>query len=92
VGDLRRATEAARKRYDRRRNATSWFWRYWRSKWEKGPPLAARVSFSVVRDVPQFAFSPRRHTHIYYEDCVHLEEQAEMLLRRLQHHALPQRT
>jgi hypothetical protein len=88
MGNLRRATDTARRRYDRRRSATSWFWRYWRAKWEKCPPLAARVSFSVVRDVPQLAFSPRRHTHIVYEDCVHVEEQAAVLLRRLQHHPM----
>jgi hypothetical protein len=88
---LERATAAARKRYERRRAATDWFHAYWHTKWEKSPVLSARVTFGVASGVPQLASSPRRDRHILYEDCLYLEDQAALLLIRLEHHPMLRR-
>lgn len=95
---LRLLVERATVRYNRRRAAVVWLENWTRKKWGNNPRLSTRVSYSIVRHLRLFAtMRPRitryKHSdgtevrlvgqHICYEDCVHLAEQAYLLLEKL---------
>jgi hypothetical protein len=80
---LRLLAERAQWRYQRRKAATDWFWHWASRRWNKQPHTTTKVSYEVVRRLPAFASYTPRNKHICYEDCVHLEDQALILLTRL---------
>lgn len=75
--------ERALARYRRRKAATDWFWYWSRKRWDWQPKASTKVRGRLVADVPELAHSPRRISHVFYEDCLALEDEAEAFLNRL---------
>jgi hypothetical protein len=82
----RRIRDQAWARYERRRRACLYVCEYQRRKWGKSvPQLHYRISIDHLRRAGFWHTNPRHphHPRLYYEDMVHLEEQALLLIVRL---------
>jgi hypothetical protein len=86
---LRRLAERAEWRYQRRKEATDWFCNWAARKWNRQPHTTTKVSYEVVRRVPVFVSYRPRYRHLCYEDCLHVEDQALILLTRLRNWRAP---
>jgi hypothetical protein len=78
-------TARAWRRYERRSQACLFVWRYAAQKWKSQPKLAYQISVDFLREAGFWQRNPRypAHERLYYEDLLHLEDQALNLYVRL---------